>query len=281
MKKGLWVRRHPGVYALAAVPSSWLQDVWAAVLAVGQEVTVTHETALLLAGAASDTEVPRRPIVMTVSHGRHPRVEGAVVHQIDDIRARHVGQINGLDVSTVPRAVVDIAPTMGQRRLRRLVDGLIVGKQTTRESIAAVLHEVTRPGKPGVIKLGRLLDELGDGYVPPHSDLEALLLKALDAGGLPLPRRQIPLPGRGAIQGMADAGYEDVKLLLEADGRRWHSRHADFNRDRARDAEAARVGWQTLRFTYEQLTSDPDDVAATVADVRRGRLALLESATAA
>jgi very-short-patch-repair endonuclease len=61
-------------------------------------------------------------------------------------------------------------------------------------------------------------------------------------------------------------------MLLEADGRRWHTRVRDIRRDHERDSEAARVGWVTLRFVYEQLVSAPDDVAATVADVRQVRL---------
>jgi very-short-patch-repair endonuclease len=272
LARGLWVKRHPGVYAMAAVPGSWFQEIWAAVLAVGGEVVVSHDTALLLADVVDDSHVRRRPIVLTTTHGRHPRVDGAVVHQIDDVRPGHVERIHGLTVTTAPRAVVDVAAATGERELRRLVDGLLVGKQTTRTAIASVLHDVARNGKPGVTRLGRILDELGDGYVPPESELERLLLSALATAGLPAPRRQIPLPGNGPVRGLVDAGYEDVRLLLEADGRRWHTRQEDFVDDRAREAQAARGGWQTLRFTWEQLVSDPAEVAATVADVRRARM---------
>jgi hypothetical protein len=39
-----------------------------------------------------------------------------------------------------------------------------------------------------------------------------------------------------------------------------------------RDAEAARVGWLTLRFVYEQIMEDPVEVCAIVADVRASRV---------
>ena len=73
------------------------------------------------------------------------------------------------------------------------------------------------------------------------------------------------------MSGLVDAAYCDVRLILEADGRRWHTRIRDLRRDHLRDAEAARVGWQTLRFLYEEIVGDPGNVAATVADVRLAR----------
>jgi very-short-patch-repair endonuclease len=42
-------------------------------------------------------------------------------------------------------------------------------------------------------------------------------------------------------------------VIVEADGRTWHTRLEDFERDRQRDAEAAAAGFQTLRFTYHQV----------------------------
>jgi very-short-patch-repair endonuclease len=64
-------------------------------------------------------------------------------------------------------------------------------------------------------------------------------------------------------------------MLLEADGRRWHTRIRDLRRDHERDAEVARAGWITLRFMHEQLVGAPGEVAATVADVRQVRLVQL------
>ena len=117
-----------------------------------------------------------------------------------------------------------------------------------------------------------VLDERSDGPVPAASGLERSLFGALAAGGLPAPIRQMPLPGRGVVDGLVDAAYCDARLIVEADGRRWHTRIRDLKNDHLRDAEAARVGWLTLRLLYEQITHDPAEVCATVADVRSNRL---------
>ena len=110
--------------------------------------------------------------------------------------------------------------------------------------------------------------------MPPMSELERRLFD-VPRGRRPTRTRcgSIPLPGRGAITGIVDAAYLDEKLILEADGRTWHNRQQAFRKDRLRDNEAARAGWQTLRFPWEEVVGDPEDVAATVADVlaHRGR----------
>jgi very-short-patch-repair endonuclease len=105
------------------------------------------------------------------------------------------------------------------------------------------------------------------------------LLAAIRAGGLPEPVTQFRLPGRGAVAGLADLAYPDAKLLIEADGRRWHARVRDFERDRARDAETNRAGWVTQRFSYEQITTSPDEVVTTIAAIRATRLAQLGRST--
>ena len=271
LASGAWEVRHPGVYAISAVPWSWHQDVWAALLAIGRRATVSHETALCLHGLGDDL-VPRQPLTFTIPHGGHARVAGAVVHQIDDLAPVDVGLVDGLPTSRPHRAVVEVAATVGRRRLGNIVDELLVAGRSSHDRIATCLARVVRPGKPGVRLLGDVLDERGDGYVADASELERALFAALGGAGLRLPRRQVPLPGRGALEGLVDAVYDDAKVVLEADGRRWHTRIRDLKRDHLRDAEAARVGWQTLRFLFEQIMGDPDEVCAVVNDVCAVRL---------
>jgi hypothetical protein len=43
-----------------------------------------------------------------------------------------------------------------------------------------------------------------------------------------------------------------------------HRTRAAFERDRVRDAIHAAAGYRTLRFTYRQVTDDPDIVAAAL-----------------
>lgn len=161
--------------------------------------------------------MPSRPLTFTIPHGGHARVAGAVAHQIDDLALADVGAVAMLPSSRPHRAVVEVAATVGRRRLGDIVDELLVTRRTSHEAIAACLARIVRPGKPGVVALGEVLDERGDGFVADTSETERALLTALESAGLPL-RRQAPLPGRGALEGLVDAAYDDAKVIIE--GRR-------------------------------------------------------------
>ena len=54
-----------------------------------------------------------------------------------------------------------------------------------------------------------------------------------------------------------DAVIEEWRLILEADGRTFHTKHSDFERDRERDNLAVAHGYRVMRFTYRALNSDP------------------------
>ncbi|MGD2102656.1 MAG: DUF559 domain-containing protein, partial [Acidimicrobiia bacterium] len=59
--------------------------------------------------------------------------------------------------------------------------------------------------------------------------------------------------------------------ILEGDGRNWHMKQTDFERDRRRDNELAAKGYLVLRFTYKMLKTDPEsclDQAVTTARLR-------------
>jgi very-short-patch-repair endonuclease len=207
-----------------------------------------------------------RAVGVTDAMIAHHRVRGAVVHQIGELAAHHVGLVGGLPTTVPARSIVDLAAIVGPKRLGDVVD-IVTDRLTSVGHISACMGDVARPGKPGMARLGAVLDDRGPGYVPPQSELESVMFRALAAARLPAPRRQFPLPGRGAVEGMVDAAYIDERVIIEADGRRWHARIRQLRRDHERDAEAARAGWQTLRLLYEQLTESPAEQAAVVADV--------------
>jgi very-short-patch-repair endonuclease len=124
-----------------------------------------------------------------------------------------------------------------------------------------------------------VLDERGPGHVPPASQLERELDDLIELFGLTTPRRQFPHPGRQFVKGCVDRAYVDAQLVLEADGRRWHTRIQDIKRDRERDNDAARAGWQTLRLLREHILGDPEGTAATIRETYAVRLAQLEAMT--
>jgi hypothetical protein len=202
------------------------------------------------------------------------------VHQTSYLPADHLTELGGLRTVSIERAVVDLAAvTKSHAHVGKILDRFIADGRTTSSRVGRCFDDLARPGRRGVRLVAAVLDERGPGYVPPASELERRLFDVIERARLPEPLRQLPLPGRGKVEGLADSGYLDARLLLEADGRRWHTRLEDFRADRERDAEASRAGWLTLRFAYEQLKSEPHEVGGAISATRAIRLQQLAGCT--
>ncbi len=67
-----------------------------------------------------------------------------------------------------------------------------------------------------------------------------------------------------------DIAFEDVKLAVEIDGRRFHDLSSDaeaWERDHERELALVRAGWTVIRLTYRQLVEQPDKAVAVIREV--------------
>ena len=271
IRAGLWHRLAPGVYGLPGHRDTDQRRIWIAYLTAGRNALVSHDT------AAAEFRWPGfrlRNLHLTVPHPEHQRVRGATVHQTRVLPRHHWIVFAGRRTTTMARTLVDIAPTASRKKLALAYEDGIVTRHLSHSKASRCLMELMSPGRKGLRKLGSVLDDRGPGYVAPASELERVLFELVVRAGLPEPVRQFPHPGRQGINGCVDAAFVEPKLILEADGRRWHTRLDDFARDAARDKQAARAGWQTLRFIFEELVGDPEDSCATLLDVYNQRISL-------
>jgi hypothetical protein len=107
---------------------------------------------------------------------------------------------------------------------------------------------------PGAANLRRVLALHLCERVPPDSDLEISLrdlVRSVPGLGSVVWQARLPFWPRGAAR--CDGLAVGWQLILEADGRAWHTRVDDFVRDRWRDNLANVHGYDVLRFTYHQL----------------------------
>lgn len=264
--RGLLLRKTPQVYALPGA-EPWRRDVWAAVLQHPGAVA-SHETAGRLLGLPA---MPER-VVVTVAAGANPRqIDGIRIHQVGPVPTAQLNITDGLACTNIERTLCDLGSVFSRARLGFVLDDLLTSRRTSLAKVGATLAERRRSGRRGAPVIATLLDERA-GRPIPRTRLEAQLDAVLAAAGLVGARAEYPLPTEGELRGFVDRAFPDARLIVEADGRRWHTRTADFARDRQRDRHAARRGWLTIRVSWEELDADPGGVAAdlrAVYDQRR------------
>ena len=265
---GRWVGPPGGPWVLAGTPASLDQRRHLALLTVPAS-RLTHESAAELARLDG---VVRGRIVLSVSHDRrYVPPKDVIVHRVDDLRPSHLSIVGGFPTTTVPRTIVDLAGVTSPLRLKRAVESTVTDRKASFSRIALVLRQVRRQGKPGVTRLVRVLDEL-DGEPPPGSVLERHLVGVVRLVGLDAVR-QFPLPWEHEpVVGCVDIAIPTAKVIVEADGRRWHARLDAMANDRRRDRAALRAGWITVRFVYKDLVDDPRGSATELAAIVAGRL---------
>lgn len=251
------------------MPPSLDQRRHLALLAV-EGSRLTHESAAELARLDG---IRRGLVVVSTTH-RHRYVppDDVVVHRLDDLLPSHLATVGGFPTTTVPRTIVDLAAVTTDLRLQRAIESAITAHQASFSSLADVLRQVRRQGKTGVTRLVRVLDRL-DGEAPPASVLERHLALVVRRAGL-RGVRQFPLPWAAEpVDGCVDLAVPSAKLLVEADGRRWHARLDAMARDRRRDRVALAAGWVTVRFVYRDLVDDPAGAAAELRTIVAARAA--------
>lgn len=245
-----------GVYSLSPPPLGRLQTWRAALLACGHEALASHWTA---AGVLRIAEVGVLPVHVT-SSGRGRSRDGIALHR-SHVPPCDTGGRDGILCTGAARTIFDLAAIaepevlepiliaadseriLNRRRLQELVDG--------------------SPGRRGIRTLRSLLSA---DPVRVRSPVETEMLLACRLAGLPEPIVN------GIVEGLeVDLHWPEPRLVVEVDGWRFHGGRERANADRERDQRLALAGWRVVRFTRDQLRSDPSECARRVALICSGR----------
>jgi very-short-patch-repair endonuclease len=250
-----WVRVVAGVFVLAVSRGTWKRQCKIAELSV-DEAAIAGYSAAALHGLPDFRPGHIELVVPVNSYCTHPF---ATLHRY---AGATLTEVNGIQVTTIPQTLFDIAPRVGLWRLERAMDDALLGKRIAVADLEERLtfyRESRRPGLPRIRPL--IVERLEEGWTPPESELEALLAVVLERlSSRPRIVRQATFPWRFAASERVDFLLPDHRLIIEADGRRWHARYADFDRDRWRDNEAVAHGHRVLRFTWVHLHDLANDV---------------------
>lgn len=251
LHRGLWIAQDVAVYAHAASEPTWHRSILAAVLAEPVAVA-SHRTAAVLHGIVGFR--PGRPEI-TIAPGANARGRLSLAHRGIDAPAT---KRDGIPVTTVAQTFVDLAQVCSERRVRDALESWLVHDDRTLAALRNRYVALAPRGGRDLRPLRRILDALGDEELPTESELELQLHRAMASPRIPSVHWQATFPGRSEGDQRVDGVIHEWSLIVEGDGRSWHTRTRDFERDRRRDAEAAAAGLLTLRFTWDQLVHELD-----------------------
>lgn len=263
---GRWIALDTAVFAAPEAPATWERSVMAAVLAEPWAIA-SHQAAAVLHRLPEFR--PGRPTI-TVRPGANARGRLAVVHRGIDVQTEVV---RGIPCSTLPQVLVDLTQVVGEPRLRAAVAAAADRSPTLLRALRDRYCELAPKGGRDLRPLKRVLTRFGVGDVPTESELERVMRRVFTMPEIPPIRWQAPFPGRQPGNRRVDGLIEEWATIIEGDGRTWHTRTDDFERDRRRDAEAAAAGLQTLRFTWHQLVDTPEWAVRIVLDTGAHRTA--------
>jgi hypothetical protein len=252
-----------GAYAVGHSHLSERSRLMAAVLACGKGAVVSHRSAAALLGF-----LDKGPVVIDViappSRGR--KIDGIHLHRVRPPRLEETGSFDAIPCTSPARTLVDLAGTVGEWTLRSAFER---AARLEMLDLAAIERSID-PRRRGMKVLLRLIGEWRGAA--PLLKRRGKLKSPLEAKVLPLiVRSNLPPPLFNAPVNIADGRIEvdflwpDHRFVLEADSRDFHGTAVAFERDRWRDRELMRAGYDVLRVTSLQAEREVEAVAAAVA----------------
>jgi hypothetical protein len=266
VRSGIWQRLQRGAYATFTGAPSREAKLWAAVLSLGENAVLSHETAAEVHGLI---DKPIGPIHVSVPADRRPgrggNLKGVAIHRsrclVPDWQPpwrlpRTTVEDTILDLIAAARTFDDAYGWIAKAVGRQLTSPQSIGK-----ALAA------RPRMRWRAWITAALQDAADGV---HSPLERNYVHGVErAHGLPTARRQAKRR-HGSQTKYLDNLYEEYALCVELDGLAAHppeSRWRDTHRDNANLAQ----GTRTLRYGWPDVTENRCRTAAEVARVLRRR----------
>ncbi|HEX2038916.1 MAG TPA: type IV toxin-antitoxin system AbiEi family antitoxin domain-containing protein [Acidimicrobiales bacterium] len=252
VRRSRWTPESGRVFRMAGVERRPSTRAMAAVLDCGRGAALSHTSAACLHRLPGFVVDP-----VHVTCPSRPRSQLAVVHHSTSL---HVGEVAGIPVTSVARTLLDLGAVVRPGRVERAVDTALARLLTTYEELTGVLNGLAASGRPGVRGLRAALAGRSPTEAPPVSELERRFRDLLRRYGLPQPERQVVLGADGEVAGRVDCYFRQARLVVELDGRAYHSAVLDRLEDARRDLVLLRSGRRVLRLGWQHVVDRPLEV---------------------
>jgi very-short-patch-repair endonuclease len=246
-------RVHPGVYAVGHPALGIEGKLAAALFYAGAGAALSHTTAASWWG-----------IVKTEPRCLHICVPGRR-RSLKDLRVHREKRFERVWHKRFPLTqpaitLLDIASVVRITELRRALAEAEYLRLVTLDEVAAVLGR----GRPGSAALRAALDCHRPELARTKSLLEEKFVLLCERVSLLQPELNVWVAGY-----LVDAVWFDQRLVVELDGHAAHDTPMAMEEDRSRELALRAAGFTVLRYTWQQVTRQPDLVVADL----RGRIA--------
>ena len=208
------------------------------------------------------TELIDRPEI-TVPRGRKRTHDNNIVHRCD-LDPSEITVVDSIPVTTPARTIIDLAGLVPRDALEEAIDEAIRRNRTSPAQLRWLLSRTSLRGRRGIGTLRTLLDARRRSTDVPASPLESKLLRAMMRAGLPMPELQHEVRDGRSLVAIVDFAFPALKIAIEADGYRWHSGRAQWQRDLSRRNKLTALGWRVIHVTWSDLEANADHIVESV-----------------
>ena len=245
---------HRGVYAVGHPVLGETGRLWAALLACGPGAVISHRSAARLWGIRPNN---RSAIDVTVPGRTRHRRKGIDIHLVRHLDPRDVTTVDGIPMTTVARALLDMAEVIPKSQLPRAIAEAEYLRLLDLKAVQDVLSRSS--GRRGQRPLSAALTDVAPKERT-RSDLEEAFLEFCDQRAIPRPKVNTKIDGHEV-----DMVWLEYGLIVELDGYQAHRTRRAFEADRRRDAAyLLDHDLRTIRVTQRWLTREPDDLERTL-----------------
>ncbi len=256
-----------GVVRVRSTPLSLRGRAMAVQLRAGRDGLISGWTAGYLVGLRS---MPTASVHVTVPRSfRRSMPEWVAVHRsdwYDDGSYDH----HGFRLASPMRMLFGLAAAFNQHRFERAAEDVWHLGLVTPDDAAHYLELHRCRGKDGVARIEGWLEQSCGRARPTQSNLERVLLEALEETGLPLPQRQHPVMLATGETVHLDIAWPDIRLAVEPGSSWFHGGTLGQRKDQARDRACGEVGWMVVRFD-DDMRNDPQGAARQVVRIHARR----------
>jgi very-short-patch-repair endonuclease len=253
---------YPNVARLWGAPETLPQRALAAVWAAGGDAMSSHRTS----AALWNIERPESdPIdVLFPSRMRHALPAGVAIHRPRDLHDLRPILRQQVPTTNPLRMLLDLGAVDPDAVPTAMVS-LMVAKVASPAAIRSTLSRHAERGRHGITALRRALEEWLDDELPPDSQLEATMARAITRHRLPAMQFHAMVCGFEV-----DFLVIGTNVVIECDGWASHGLQRDqFEFDRIRGNKLAAAGFVVLHITWRRLRNESAAVAEEILDVVR------------